>query len=521
MTNPPEPGRRGRPARQPLLHSATELKELLNYLHWVLTKNADIAVVHRKILAQGRNAADPRLNVYVKVQTFRKIWQDATERGILPSWDRLLQPWAFVYGGDDGLREAERLYDAIGGAEIRGEQAGSPMPPRAGGDWSVAGAGGARHVSTVDYFVRLAKAMEGSKAVGSEFDWSVCLLGQDQTEALAVLDRALAGDPETGAGKRVPSGLSYWGLGPTNAWVSACDDPHLVMRRPGRSLQSFHRSWTKLWPHLSDQGYHHVSLGPGTGKKDRIVLEALMSQHPDLLYVPVDMSIDMLKQCLDATDGVSPTMQTFPVNLDFSNIFNIGELRTLMNQLVGSEPILYSLLGNTLANFDDDRELLHNVGELLRPQDRLALELAVTEELAGRERLAWREYSGSTRFKEFVTATLRQNSDISIPDPSEAVRFHGVVEPGHAIRVEVYYDAVDSATILLSNAPIRFPAGDTIRLLLTRKYAVDGIDAMLDFCVLDEVAYATSRMEDGFGIRLMLLAPADRGDSLLGAIYSR
>ncbi|MBB5867876.1 putative SAM-dependent methyltransferase [Allocatelliglobosispora scoriae] len=506
MTDLRESRRRGRPARQPVSHAAPELKELLNYLRWVLAKNADIATVHRRIRAVERNSTDPRLIAYAKVQTFRRSWQDAMEFNKVPSWERVVRPWAVAFGGEDGLREAERLYNAIGAAELHRDHR-DPSISRPGGTKSTIGRPGS--VSSEEYFVRLARVLEGSKAAASELDWSVCLLGQDQAEALAVLDQALAGDPETGAGKRVPSGLSYWGLGPTNAWVNACDDPHWVMRRPGRSLQSFHRTWAEVWPSLPDDtAYHYVSLGPGTGKKDRIVLETLVGRQPDLMYVPVDMSVDMLKQCLDATDGLSPEMLSFPINLDFSSIFSIAELRTVTAQLGGGAPILYSLLGNTLANFDDDKELLRNLATLLRPQDRLVLEVAVTQELAGRERLAWLEYSGSIRFKEFVTATLRQNSDISMPDLSKSVRFHGVIEPGHAIRIEMYHDAVDDATLRLASAPIPFPAGDMIRLYVSRKYAVDGVEAMLDFCALDLVAQASSRTKNGFGNLLMLLAPA-------------
>jgi uncharacterized SAM-dependent methyltransferase len=290
------------------------------------------------------------------------------------------------------------------------------------------------------------------------------------------------------------------------------------MMRPGRSLKSFHRTWADVLLRLPDTAYHYISLGPGTGKKDRIVLDTLALRRPDLLYVPVDMSIDMLKECLDATDGVSPTMQTFPINLDFSNIPNIVELRAMIAQLVGDDPILYSLLGNTLANFDDDKILLRNLAELLRPQDCLALEIAVTQELEGRERLAWLEYSGSTRFKKFATATLRYNSDISITDLSTAVRFQGVIEPGHAIRVEVYLDAVSDARLQLASAPIPFPAGDTIRLYLSRKYAAGGIKAMLASCGVERIAGADSRKKNGFGNRLMLLAPvgvdATRGEKM-------
>jgi hypothetical protein len=135
----------------------------------------------------------------MKVQTFREVWQDAVERDIIPSWERLVQPWALAFGGEDGLRETARLFDAIGAAELQRVQTGSPTPPRAESGSPVPADKGL--VSTKDYFLRLAMALEGSKAATSEFDWSVCMLGQDQTETLAALDQALAGDPETGVGK--------------------------------------------------------------------------------------------------------------------------------------------------------------------------------------------------------------------------------------------------------------------------------------------------------------------------------
>ncbi|MBY8849945.1 hypothetical protein K7G98_16375 [Saccharothrix sp. MB29] len=46
------------------------------------------------------------------------------------------------------------------------------------------------------------------------------------------------------------------------------------------------------------------------------------------------------------------------MQLDFSIPENLAEFRDLVHRMVGDEPVLYSLLGNTMANFDHDAELL-------------------------------------------------------------------------------------------------------------------------------------------------------------------
>ena len=82
---------------------------------------------------------------------------------------------------------------------------------------------------------------------------------------------------------------------------------------------------------------------------------------------------------------------------------------------MGDEPILWGLLGNTAANFEDDFELIERLARLLRPQDRLMLEVATTSELAAdvSERSST-EYLRSKAFCEFVTSALHQHTDLPI-----------------------------------------------------------------------------------------------------------
>ena len=44
--------------------------------------------------------------------------------------------------------------------------------------------------------------------------------------------------------------------------------------------ESFQRHWRKISPHVDNGGFHFVSLGVGTGQKDRTILDDLHRSHP-------------------------------------------------------------------------------------------------------------------------------------------------------------------------------------------------------------------------------------------------
>src|SRR5262249_22299936 len=149
-----------------------------------------------------------------------------------------------------------------------------------------------------------------------------------------------------------------------------------------------------------------------------VILRDLQRDNPRLSYIAVDMSGEMLRL------GVGDLIRQFElsrnhilqVQLDYSAPESVAALRHLLDRIFADEPILFSLLGNTVANFDDDAELLTMLAQtLLRPHDRLALEVATTErlgpDLADKAAI---EYGGSRTFREFVTSALMHYTDLQI-----------------------------------------------------------------------------------------------------------
>ncbi|MBB5118292.1 hypothetical protein AF335_30325 [Streptomyces eurocidicus] len=258
-----------------------------------------------------------------------------------------------------------------------------------------------------------------------------------------------------------------------------------------------------------------MSLGPGTGEKDQALLRYLDRQNRTGYYIPVDVSAEMLR--LGQHEALEhlhvPPADVLPVQLDFSMPANLDRLSTLVHRVVGDEPVVYSLLGNTLANFDSDTQLLTLLAEkLLRPQDRFLLEVAST---AGQDEqaahAAAQEYENSPRFREFVTSALMQYTDLQID--LNSLSCEGLVEDDRALLVRVVYRNRTGGTLELTlpdRSRVPFPDEDTIRLYLSRKYTRAGLEKMLSDA---RVAKAGETHEVGhaaydrpaFGLALLLL----------------
>lgn len=316
-----------------------------------------------------------------------------------------------------------------------------------------------------------------------DFAWSLGLIGEDQAGKLATLTGDLRRRVSpTGDGKRITSGFSYLGAESAIAWANASRD-HLypVMKQ---SIESFDRRWCSIRSSLKGKPYHYVSLGPGDGQKDAVILQYLRRDNPQLCYVAVDMSAEMLRLGVHALTRQLKLSRSriLPVQLDFSSQDNVAELSQLLHGLFGDDPILFSLLGNTMTNFENDTELLRMLSkQLLRPQDKLVLEVATTRQLDDAlAQEAAEEYERSRTFREFVTSALMHYTDLHID--MDSVLFQGNVEEDRALLVKVIYQNKTGQEIRLTlpdRTNVSFPPEDTVRLCVSRKYAQHHLDSLL------------------------------------------
>lgn len=135
--------------------------------------------------------------------------------------------------------------------------------------------------------------------------WTLCFVGENQANKLKMLIDDLNNDASfSGNGKQITSGFSYWGIGPTISWAQACNDPFYVVMK--ESIESFDFRWQNIQSKIAGKEFHYVSLGVGTGEKDRSILNFLLQQHQHVLYFPVDMSQEMLRIGVQGATKGSP-----------------------------------------------------------------------------------------------------------------------------------------------------------------------------------------------------------------------
>jgi L-histidine N-alpha-methyltransferase len=110
-----------------------------------------------------------------------------------------------------------------------------------------------------------------------------------------------------------------------------------------------------------------VELGSGMSTKTRLLLDALTAQGRSLLFVPLDVSEEVM---IDAAHAVSvdyPSVTVRPVTADFTE--SLGELP--------GEPgrRLVAFLGGTIGNFDEDErhDFLRRVRDALVAGDHFLL----------------------------------------------------------------------------------------------------------------------------------------------------
>jgi uncharacterized SAM-dependent methyltransferase len=331
----------------------------------------------------------------------------------------------------------------------------------------------------------------------------------DQTSRFIDLTGDLGrGFDSTGNGKRITSGHAYSGMGAAVAWASACRDP--LGTTPRRSIETFVERWRELRGCAPAEPCHYVSLGPGDGRKDGVVLADLSTANPDMCYLPVDTSDELLHLAIRGLIrrvGITPD-RVMSLPWDFSRRESVAELRRLLDELFGRTPMLFSLLGNTLGQFDDDTAVLRLLGTLLRPGDRLLLEVeattAVTEGLAV---LAAAEQSESPTYGDFVTSALCLHTGLALAGTD--VEVLGSVEPDRALVTKTLYRADEDMVLTLPNRTrTRFAFDDTIRLAISRKYSPEGLADLVDDAGLTILGDVCTSTDGPFGLALLMLEQA-------------
>lgn len=317
------------------------------------------------------------------------------------------------------------------------------------------------------------------------------LVRGDQAEKFAALMAELSrGFDPAGNGKRISAAYGYLGVESASAYLSACHDPMY----PPVDVETFWRRWHAVRPGLPVQPRHYVSLGPGDGRKDGVLLDDLRAT-----YLPVDASPELSRLAIRdlVTRHRVPPDWILSLPWDFTLRANLVALRRVLDERFAGRPVLFSLLGNTLAQMDRDAGLLADVADLLlRADDRLLLEVAYAE-----------LPPPSPAFVDFHTSALRHYTDLRVD--KDSVEHVCYVEGSRSRLVRTVYrnrTDTDIPVTLPNRAVVRFAANDTIRLALNRSYSDAGLAGMVA-----DAGLTVAAEHRAYGHALMVLAPRALG----------
>jgi serine/threonine protein kinase len=164
-------------------------------------------------------------------------------------------------------------------------------------------------------------------------------------------------------------------------WLALCDDPLYAVFR--ESIEVLSANARNIFAALGDEflasSPDFISLGPGNGQKDRILLKALLEYfdthqiRSDLFYYPVDVSERLIGTAIRtiANDrAIALRIKMKAIHADFSKL---ALFRPVFD--FRAAPNLFVFLGNTLGNVQNEISFLQKVKAAMRVGDALIIEV--------------------------------------------------------------------------------------------------------------------------------------------------
>lgn len=215
-----------------------------------------------------------------------------------------------------------------------------------------------------------------------------------------------------------------------------------------------------------------AELGSGSGKKTRLILEAIARRQPTL-YHPIEISraaLSMAEHELDRLESVSV--------LGFKAGYLDG-LRKVAGRRKPGERLLVLFLGSSIGNFDrkPGEEFLSKIREILKPGDALLLGTDIEKPA---EQLL-RAYNDSLGVTAAFNLNLLARINRELGGDFDLTKFRHVARYNeHERRIEMHLLSTvhQTATLRESRLSVTFEKGETIWTENSHKYAPEEVVEM-------------------------------------------
>lgn len=183
------------------------------------------------------------------------------------------------------------------------------------------------------------------------------------------------------SGSLIPCSYSYYTDIGTESWLKLCQDPLYKVYSDSVDMltNNIDRILDALGPKFVESSPDFISLGPGNGHKDRVILRGLVRRlidgglAPELYYYPIDISPRMLTTAVRTVSSDADLSGRLRIKVAESDFENIAAFRPIYDYRAA--PNLFSFLGNTLGNVSDEINLLQRIKHAMQPNDFMLLEV--------------------------------------------------------------------------------------------------------------------------------------------------
>jgi len=277
------------------------------------------------------------------------------------------------------------------------------------------------------------------------------------------VSRGLGADPKT-----LPCRFLYDEIG-SQLFEQICDLPEYYLTRVERDIL---RGRAGEIAGCFDGPITMCELGSGSSTKTRLLIEALLSQHGRLRYVPVDISRSILEESardlLDRYDALEVVA--------IASEYQEG-LRHVGRHI--ERPKLVAWLGSSIGNLKRKAasDFLHGVRAVLAPVDRMLVGIDLRKPADALE-AAYDDSAGVTaRFS--LNLLQRMNRELGANFDVESFR-HQAIYREHEGRVEIRVVSQVPQTVRIDalGVDVKFAAGESIYTEDAYKYSLDEIDAL-------------------------------------------
>lgn len=175
----------------------------------------------------------------------------------------------------------------------------------------------------------------------------------------------------------IPNRYLYSSDAGADNWVRLCEDPEYRHHRESVdfwSSRAGHDVTTMIREKIGQADFDFVSLGPGDGQKDAVLVEGWLESGASVFYYPYDVSLPLVSRAIRTvrteTQGSKDGLHIKAVLADFKHLGTVSEVFSHR-----ATPNVVGLLGNSLGNLRGELKFLQDLRRQMSDEDLLILEV--------------------------------------------------------------------------------------------------------------------------------------------------